>query len=217
MNYVDLQREIHRLEAGLVSAWAADVLTEIVEGRRPVRAVRHPLGFICLPVERTGEDGVCVHLWQTELAAAASTTSQVHSHSWDLDSYVLFGEVRNEIVEVVDEPVKPTHRVFEVRSRGDVDEICATPRLVRHATGTIEVNRAGESYTLRAGAFHTTVVRADQPAATVALGRGRAGGKDLTLGAIDGHTHIVRRQHCDETETIRAARTVADRATARRS
>src|SRR4030081_347780 len=109
MKYADIYREIDRgAGAGSVSRWVVDVLTDIADGRRDLLAVRHPLGFICLPVQRSDADGVCVHLWQAELRNARSTTSQVHAHSWDLLSYVLFGEVHNEIVDVADDPANPT-------------------------------------------------------------------------------------------------------------
>src|SRR6202012_345900 len=42
-----------------VRDWAAGTLRAVADGRRPLRAVIHPLGFTCLPFERAGRDGVC--------------------------------------------------------------------------------------------------------------------------------------------------------------
>jgi len=189
--------------------WAFGVLGEIAQGRRHVAAMRHPLGFVCFPVDRTGDQGVCVHVWSDSLASARPTTSSMHAHSWDLISHVLYGSVRNELIDVTDAPDDPDYRVFEVRSGGDVDELRETPRLVRCEIGAAKLNRQGDTYTLPAGVFHATAVQGE--AATVALGSGRPGTMDLSLGGIDTKTHRVGRQRCDRDETASAARVVTER------
>ncbi|MEV0201598.1 hypothetical protein [Nonomuraea sp. NPDC050691] len=174
-----------------------------------VRAVRHPLGFVCLPLEREGGDGVCVHLWSGALAHAESTTSQIHCHSWDLFSHVLYGQIRNVHVNVTDAGPDATHRVFEVVSDARGDRISPTGRTVRHATGLVEAFGPGDSYTLRAGLFHSSVVPEGGEAATVALGRGRPGSRDLSLGPLAGRGHHVARQPLDPEETARAVSLIA--------
>ena len=219
-DYAGIHRLLDRAASGdsaggeAIRCWVLDVLTGIADGRRRLDAVRHPLGFLCLPVERSGDDGICVHLWSPDTATAEPTTSTVHSHSWDLFSYVLFGQVSNEIVKVADDASDPAYRIYEVHSQGEVDEIRATPRLVRRSTGEVQVNSEGEAYALPAGNFHETVTPPGRQAATVALGRVRRGLCDLSLGSVDGHTHRVRRQRCDRQTTVRAARTIADRVAA---
>ncbi|MGH3769974.1 MAG: hypothetical protein ACRDRW_01005 [Pseudonocardiaceae bacterium] len=192
-----------------IPRWASGVLTEITHNRTSVAGVRHPLGFVCLPVERTGPAGVCVHIWHEGLPRASPTTSTMHSHSWDLTSYVLYGSVRNEVIDVIDTPDEAAYRVFEVRSGRDGDELRETPRLVRCEIRTSELSHRGDVYSLAAGVFHATVVQGE--AATVALGRSRRGTRDLSLGGIDRKTHRVRRQRCDRDETAHAARVVTDR------
>src|ERR1700677_1169642 len=76
------------LRAG-VSGWAIAALGPVAAGSSPVRAITHPLGFTCLPLERAGLHGVCVHLWSPWLERVAPTTSPVHAHSWELTSYAL--------------------------------------------------------------------------------------------------------------------------------
>lgn len=207
--YHDLYRAVLERTGGQpASEWAASVLDDVATGRREVNAMRHPLGFVCIPVERVGEHGVCVHVWSDDLPIITPTTSGMHAHSWDLVSYVLYGNVRNELIEVTDAPRDPTHRVFEVRSAGDVDEVLQTGRLVRCGVKAAELNLRGDTYSLPAGVFHATVVHG--AAATVALGNGRRQSKDLSLGRIDTRTHRVLRQRCDREETTRAARVVSE-------
>ncbi|SES77549.1 hypothetical protein [Nonomuraea wenchangensis] len=204
MSYRDVRR---RLTAGQAREWALEAL------QRPLSAVRHPLGFVCLPLERDGDEGVCVHLWTGSLVHAESTTSQIHCHSWDLFSHVLYGQIRNVHVIVADAGAEATHRVFEVVSDASGDRISPTGRTVRHTTGLVEVFGPGDTYTLPAGRFHSSVVPEGGEAATIALGRGRPGSHDLSLGPLDAGPHRVSRQHLDPGETALAVRLVTARLT----
>lgn len=210
MNYVDVYRDIREGTAGQrLPRQVVGVMTAVAQGSRAMAAVRHPLGFICLPVTRHGEYGICVHVWTGQLAEVELTTSPMHSHSWDLLSYVLYGEVRNQLVRVNEAPATPSHRVFEVHSDGEFDEIRRTPRLVRPAPEAAQRTAAGACYGLAAGQFHLTVVA--EQAATVVLGRNRPGVRDLSLGNAGTRTHRVRRQRCGQPETMHLARALADR------
>jgi hypothetical protein len=209
MRYEDVYEEIvagtaHRS----LPAWASGVLYDIATGRRVVAAVRHPLGFLCLPLERRDPVGVCLHIWSPRLDRAHTTTSEVHCHSWDLCSYVLYGQVRNVPFRIA---AGSAQRIFEVFSRGDEDEIRATPRTVRPVPEQPGVHRAGDAYALPAGVFHSTVIEEGHDAATIALGRTSPETADLSLGALATRTHRVRRQRCDGRETALAARATARR------
>ncbi|MGH3700589.1 MAG: hypothetical protein ACRDQY_14185 [Pseudonocardiaceae bacterium] len=190
----------------VIPQWASNVLGDIARNTLKVTGVRHPLGFLCLPVERTGEDGICLHVWNDSLAQMSPTTSTIHAHSWDLTSYVLYGSVRNNVFNVTDAPDDAAYRVFEVHSGADIDEIHETPRLVRCQIRTTELSHGGDTYALTAGIFHATVVQG--AAATVALGRSRAGTLDLSLGGINRTSHRVQRQRCAHEETAQVVQLV---------
>ncbi|POM23918.1 hypothetical protein BTM25_25440 [Actinomadura rubteroloni] len=177
---------------GTLRAWAREIL-ERAAGPG-VAAVHHPLGFVCLPVERDGGEGVCLHLWTSVLPAATPTTSAIHCHSWELVSYVLFGAVGNRLPELAPDG-RPTHRLFEVTSGPDGDELRPTGRTVRHAAGTAERFGTGAVYRLPAGVFHESVVAAD--AATIALGAERPGRPNLSLGPLGAAAHRVARRPCE--------------------
>ncbi|MEE1755005.1 hypothetical protein [Streptomyces sp. SP18CS02] len=202
-------------------------LADIASGKRRLPAVRHPLGFLCLPLVRRGPHGICVHLFGEDPegpedpedpgADERSAVPPWHAHSWDLHSTVLYGEVGNVGVRVLDDPVAPTHRVFAVHSAPDgVDEIRPTGRLVRGEPGRMRVSPAGETYTLRAGEFHTTVVPPGRAAATLVRGRSLTGGRDLSLGPLDGPPRRTTRRLCGTEETMRAVRTALGRIHAER-
>ncbi|MER5422165.1 hypothetical protein [Streptosporangium roseum] len=211
MRYQDLYDEMTGGTArGSLPRWAGEVLAAIGSGDSPVAGVRHPLGFLCLPLERTEEHGVCVRIWSSTLPRAASTTSQIHCHSWDLVSHVLYGRVENVRADVGDATAGATHRVFEVLSDAEGDRIRPTPRTVRCLPGVSEVYGPGQTYTLPAGVFHASVIPGGETA-TIALGRGRPGRSDLSLGPPGLGSHLVPRHRCDARETARAALHAAGR------
>jgi len=211
MHYAQIEDAIQQGTAATwVPRWALELLHDIASGRRDLTAVLHPLGFLCIPVQRTGEHGICVHVWTPALQPAI-TTSLVHSHSWDLTSYVLYGTLHNQRIRVADARTAATHRIFEVRSHGDQDELHATSRLVSCEPEAAHEHGAGCVYFLRAGEFHTTVVPGRQEVATVALGRSRPHAADLSVGPVNARSHAITRSRCDAPETARAARQVAGR------
>lgn len=208
--YDDLHRAVLNGTVGQeVTRWAFDVLADIARDTTGFTAMRHPLGFVCIPIERSGDQGVCVHVWSDSFPSADLTTSAMHAHSWDLISHVLYGSVCNKLIDVIDAPDNPTHRVFEVCSGGDVDEVRETARLVRYETIAAELNRQGDTYSVPAGMFHATEVQGE--VATVALGSNRSGGKNLSLGGINIKSHQVRRSRFDLNGIAATARVVIAR------
>ncbi|GAA2826878.1 hypothetical protein GCM10020220_014430 [Nonomuraea rubra] len=121
---------------------------------------------------------------------------------------MLYGQVRNVHAVVDDACDHATHRVYEVVSGADGDRISPTSRTVRHTTGLVEVFGPGDTYTLAADRFHSSVVPEGGEAATIALGRGRPGSHDLSLGPLAGRSHHVSRQPLDAGERALAIRTI---------
>lgn len=209
MSCLDLARELRGAPvAGAVSAWVVAALEE-----RPPVAVRHPLGFTCLPISRGALD-LCVHVWTAGVRRCHPTTSPIHCHSWDLRSYVLYGELRNQLVGLDEGPA--THRVFEVRSTGDTDELRPTGRVGHPRRCATTTHRAGEAYEIPAGTFHLTDVPERHEAATVVLAGPHPGVVDLSLGAPDTPAHTVARQRCDSGESAAVVATVVQRLRATR-
>jgi hypothetical protein len=211
-----------------VRDWVIGALREVADGSSPTRAVTHPLGFTCLPIERTGPEGVCVHVWSPRLERAAPTTSVIHAHCWELTSYALFGQLANTLMVLADAAGRPgraslpprpdwsgdegdLYRVLEVRSASDIDELVPTSRLVYCVPEARQVISAGDVYSVAAGVFHSTKVAPGAEAATIVLGRVVRGVPDRSLGRPDSGPHVVRRRRCDAEQTAAAARVVLDR------
>ena len=213
------QLTVHPDGASELAALGYAALERIARTGGPPRAVRHPLGFICLPVLREGLDGACLHLFNCELPTLYERKEsalwggphrlRVHAHSWDLVSCVLLGHVRNLRMRVGEgeSAHEPLFRVFSVNSRQDgMDEVAATARLLTCRLGAAEEHSANSIYHLPAGEFHATAVSGNQVAATLALGRTVPGTDDLVLGDVDNPGYRRFRQVCDAATTSRVAR-----------
>ncbi|MEV5882971.1 hypothetical protein AB0L74_09690 [Streptomyces sp. NPDC052020] len=219
MDYPALERAARREDAAEVMRHAAAELRHIASGHSPLRAVRHPLGFVCLPLLRDGPYGVCVHVFGVSGSGEPPGTPQdgppvpdVHSHSWELTSTVLYGRLGNRRMRVRERAEEPTHRVFEVHSDpSGVDEVRPTRRLVSCLPGAEQTSVRGQTYALPAGEFHTTVVPGGHPTATLVLGRTVPGRADLSLGPLQAPGHRMVRRMCDATQTARIARAVLRR------
>lgn len=189
----------------------AGVLEDIASGEEELRAVLHPLGFLCLPLVRDGPRGVCVHLFESG-SSAEPAAAPMHAHSWELYSFVLYGRVVNLPVSIRDRVREPTHRVFEVHSEPTgVDELRPTSRLVRSEPGPGHTSSSGDTYSVSAGEFHATVVARGQPTATLVLGRSLPGHTDLFLGPLHDRGRRTMRQLCELGQTAQTARTALRR------
>jgi len=207
-----IYQRLHQLVAAAATPRIQEVivtylLADLLAGRSSLRAVRHPLGFVCLPVYRNGDEGICLHVWPARRDPAPRTTSPFHCHSWDLLSHVVYGAVGNQPVEVTD---GTAYRVFEVHSTPGNDELVATDRLA-DARGLVpERWHAGQTYSLPAGAFHASVVDDEAVGAMVVLGKHHPDCPDLTLGAPDQVSHRVTRELCSVEETRTYANALAE-------
>jgi hypothetical protein len=208
--YDDLRAAVARAAVMVVrDLIVSEFLLDIAAGRSALRAVRHPLGFDCLPVLRDGDEGVCVHVWPERSATGRLTTSPFHCHSWDLLSHVLYGEVGNQRVDITP---GTGYRVFEARSSsGGRDELVETARTVDARGLEPDIWRTGQTYALQAGAFHASVVRDGAAAATVALGKQQPGRPDFTLGDLHLTSHVVHREQLSIEETATLAQQLITR------
>jgi hypothetical protein len=219
-----------------VPGWVIAALRPVADGASPVRAITHPLGFTCFPLERAGLFGVCVHLWSPRVERVELTAPTLHAHSWRLTSYALFGRLENRLMLVTGSDADPDdagpddagpddtgagdrrelRRMIEVRSQGDIDELRPTGRLVQCVPGSRQMITAGDVYSMPAGMFHSTEVSPDTETATVALGTMVPGVADCSLGPAGGGEpaggrHQTRRRQCDAEQTAVAARIILDR------
>ncbi|WP_050803432.1 MULTISPECIES: hypothetical protein [Protofrankia] len=80
-SYTQLCHQVAGIRTGTVPDWLTQALMDAAATPREATVLRHPLGFLCIPVRRFEEGGVCVHVWTRQVRAARPTTSSVHCHS----------------------------------------------------------------------------------------------------------------------------------------
>jgi hypothetical protein len=211
MLYARLESAIRESSPDQVWAEIAAVLEPLAEGRIHLDAVRHPLGFICLPIVRDDSpEGVCVHYWSADSGSTKPTTSRFHCHSWALLSHVLVGSVGNQRLDLVP---GDRYRLFRAKSGRDrenreVDDLEPIERYTGVRCADAEVHHAGDSYELEAGAFHASVATYVDVSVTLVLGRVVPGAEDITLGEPDLGRHQVTRLTLGPGEAQRVAREV---------
>lgn len=159
--------------------------------------VRHPLGFVCIPMHRGRRHGICIHLWTPSLYFGRPTTSAIHAHSWDLRSYVLCGTVMHVPVELDYLDRRPTHRICTVTSSGRVDTIEPTEHTASVRRSRNEAINSGTTYLLPAHRYHSTNV--DGLAVTVVFAEHNIG-PEYTLGPLTATRHSLPRSVFDLTE-----------------
>lgn len=188
------------------------VLDQIVSRQREMTAVHHPLGFLCLPLVREPDRGVCVHVWTDRFPVRQPTTSRVHAHSWDLESFVLYGALGNAVFDLTPDSVAGAHQLLDVVTGSDGDEIVPTGRRVACTEVSRDLMTSGEIYRLPTGVFHETFLAADTEVATLVLAQTRDL-PDRVLGPINVRAHVVTRQQCSSEDTRAVAAMVRDRLT----
>jgi hypothetical protein len=203
VDYAPLEAAIRgRARGRVLDLVSAGPLADIAAGRSSVRAVRHPLGFTCLPIHRAEHAGACIHMWPKKRQPSRATTSPYHCHSWDLLSYVLYGSVGNQLVDVSD---GTTFKAFEVRGVDGVDHLFATGERLDVRGRAPQFWSTGKFYELAAGEFHASVMQEGTEAATVVLASHNPSRADVTLASLDTPDHQVIRPRFTADETARIA------------
>ncbi|MQA96426.1 MAG: hypothetical protein GEV11_17910 [Streptosporangiales bacterium] len=174
---------------------AVTVLERLGDGRYRPSALRHPLGFIYVPLWRGDGAVLRLHLWPAG-PRPAPTTSPYHDHTWDLTSLVLYGRIENHLVEIDEAGPDAAYRMFEIHGAGAQDDIRDTGRLIRHRIRQIQRVGAGETYTMPAGLFHATYVPDGRQAATLVLAERRLRAPEHTIGDVVTVSHSVTRRSC---------------------
>jgi hypothetical protein len=187
-----------------LSAATGRLLDGIAGGRLPVPGLRHPLGFLYLPLHRASDLTLRLHIWDPDLPPATLTTSPYHSHAWNLTSYVYCGQLENVLMRVRQVAEPPGYRVFEITGDGGIDALRPTGTLAAAEVATVQRVVAGEVYRIPAGVYHATGVDGRRTA-TVAVVRRRDALPERALGPIALGAHRVRREPVPADVVMRAA------------
>lgn len=167
---------------------AAAHFDQILAGKRAVRAVEHPLDFVCIPIVRTSRIGLCGHIW-----SSGSSAPTIHSHSWHLYSEIVLGAITNEVFRAIPQPTGD-HQVIRVRSAGLTDTLFPGGPSVRVNPESNDVFQVGDSYALDADTFHRSTPATSHLTLTLVRAVVLDGHHDQILVRSPGSVRTTRRE-----------------------
>lgn len=128
-------------------------------------AIGHPNGFLAIPLHEEPSGVIRLHLWSG--SDPLQGEHSIHDHTYDLQSLVLPGALRQALWKVEASDDGPLEE-FGVSYRGAGSEIHATGRRVSVTELDTRLLSAGDRYSVEAGAFHS-IVPVQLPASTIFL------------------------------------------------
>jgi len=151
-----------------ISRVAQLALAQLVRDERSVFK-SHPLGFLVRVLETlpTGER-IRLHVWHASLRGNQGSELSIHSHPFELSSYIVFGRLRNITYDVV-HSASGENRLFSVSY--DDQHSVLTPTHERVSWRALSETKLadGGQYHVPAGQFHATYVPPEAMAATIVI------------------------------------------------
>lgn len=128
---------------------------------------RHVLGFFCIPLFSTENVAVRLHVWPKGQLRGRTPDWPIHTHRWNIRSYVALGQVTNSTFRIEGCPDGES-RLYEVLYNGDgSSERVKTNRTCRVVLNSQKLVRQGEFYDVPVGGFHSTTCSPAQIAVTL--------------------------------------------------
>lgn len=124
----------------------------------------HPLGFVSCIIKEESDHIVRMHYWPPGERRTKNPDWPIHTHSYDLSSYIIHGIVR-DIQYSVATPGDNT--IYSVRYFKGGSEITKTQAKAKVNIVTEQERHAGQQYEVSAGVFHQSFVPTDISALTI--------------------------------------------------
>jgi hypothetical protein len=133
-----------------------DNLTYFFENRR---LIKHALGFLQIQLGEFDGRAVRLHMWPGHNDHATDKRTDIHSHPWRLQSYVLFGSIGNSVFQVFESNCGPG-QIYEVERQGGA--VTHRKLDIKVAWKPLSVETIGRDghYSVEASAFHSSTFTA---------------------------------------------------------
>ena len=157
------------------------LLRAVAELVGEIPTTKHPLGFMHFEltsiVGRAPSERVRLHLWSQETREWQDRLGTIHSHTWELNSLVLLGGLKDTVYEAVENGAGK-YRAVEVTYGPSGPESKPTGDLFELRGASVREVTASHAYRLPAGTLHGS-----EPLAvpTVTLLHARESGKRSVL------------------------------------
>jgi hypothetical protein len=153
MRKVSLSQIIEELGSG--EPPVAKVVARALEVSRPEYNVMwHPLGFIHVKFVDARFANWRLHLWPLR-GNPQKPFFEMHNHIFDLSSLVIAGKLENTTY-AIDGDSQATHSIYEVRYTASGSTLARTQCPVRCRLDSRATKKAGQTYGIKRGTFHST-------------------------------------------------------------
>jgi len=141
----------------------SDLINVLISIRnRGGKILSQPLGFyrIFITAKDGTSPGLMLHAWlnKEQPRQSQNRTRDIHSHTFDMSSRVLIGELKNEIYNAI-EDLKGDYNIAYIRQDGPIATRVITDTKVRMVLDHDEIVGAGEIYGFPSRRFHCTLIR----------------------------------------------------------
>ncbi|WP_433847529.1 hypothetical protein [Acinetobacter proteolyticus] len=117
-----------------------------------LKITMHPLGFYCCRISTEATSDIRLHFWDKNLISQESFA--IHTHLFDLESYILYGSLRNTVFEYSKENKGLKCSVYETSYNGKQSIIKDQETLSFLLINSEKIYNAGDTYSLKARQAH---------------------------------------------------------------
>ena len=187
-----------------------NILNSILVVPGSVSAVWHPLGFMYLQLRHETNRTLRIHIWSPLPGEYTGLGWLIHKHNWSLSSYIICGQLENNIYNVSHNSDSPTHKIYAIEYLGLINRLRATDRFVLCKGEASQLQTEGSCYKITPGVFHATVVKSEV-VATMVLATDAPDTTNEVLGDISGAaSYLTERRPCCQKAVRRAIHLVLE-------
>ena len=162
-----------------------------------IDATWHPLGFVRVNAQDMGDVRLRLHIWPRRNRVLQDPLWPVHTHAFELKSYIICGTVTNHGYKSVITRAGATNRLYRVIYARDYSLLEKEESRIRcEVVGKMSYN-PGDTYAVPQNTLHTTVVPEETLAATLVTVSNRVDKPPLVVGDIDHPSPLsFQRKQC---------------------
>lgn len=151
-----------------------ETLREITKSINKSTILSHPLGFLSFKVGYLAEfnGAVRIHYWPNSKREYKEPRWQIHTHTFDLESHVLLGTIKN-INYKIDELSGKKFYIYKAFYEKNSTQIKYAGKEVKLSTFKMHDINPGESYSIEKNTFHESVVQESQECLTFVIERNK--------------------------------------------
>lgn len=167
------------------------------------RATWHPVaGFIYLNIGSSGTYNYKFHIWHPNGSEIYKSQAWpiIHQHRWNLNSYIIKGEIVNDIYKIYDSTHNPTHSLYKVDHKNLEDFFLPYNMDVEVSLDYSICYLTGQFYEVLKNQFHSTSQTNKSLGATLVQTAKAVNSKAKILGPLKGVLRPMRRIECSKSE-----------------